>query len=155
MTETTIELASLKKRLGAANIDVLIAFSILIAIAMITGFWDNVIPRLLRGILPTVNDMLIVFLSGQVVFLLLNGMLLANYGQTIGKRLMKIKIVDLQGDQVGISKLYFLRYLFFSLVSQVPQVGGLIGLVDILFIFGKERRCLHDLLAGTRVVNVV
>jgi len=41
------------------------------------------------------------------------------------------------------------------LVSQVPQVGGLIGLVDILFIFGKERRCLHDLLAGTRVVNVV
>ena len=68
---------------------------------------------------------------------------------------MKIKIVDLQGDQVGISKLYFLRYLFFSLVSQVPQVGGLIGLVDVLFIFGKERRCLHDLLAGTRVVNVV
>jgi len=39
-------------------------------------------------------------------------------------------------------------------------VNGLIGLVvpfyglvDILFIFGSERRCLHDLIAGTVVVK--
>jgi hypothetical protein len=27
------------------------------------------------------------------------------------------------------------------------------GFVDVLFIFGQERRCLHDLIAGTRVVQ--
>ena len=27
-------------------------------------------------------------------------------------------------------------------------------LVDILFIFGKERRCVHDYIAGTKVIDV-
>jgi len=36
-----------------------------------------------------------------------------------------------------------------------PSIAGRIfGLVDILFIFGKEKRCNHDIIAGTKVVNV-
>jgi uncharacterized RDD family membrane protein YckC len=41
-----------------------------------------------------------------------------------------------------------------SLLSGIPYAGGLITLVDLLLIFGKERRCLHDLMADTIVVDV-
>jgi hypothetical protein len=33
-------------------------------------------------------------------------------------------------------------------------VGPYLSLVDVIFIYGSERRCLHDLLAGTKVVTV-
>jgi uncharacterized RDD family membrane protein YckC len=36
----------------------------------------------------------------------------------------------------------------------IPVVGRLINLVDPLLIFGKERRCLHDLIADTIVVDI-
>jgi hypothetical protein len=36
----------------------------------------------------------------------------------------------------------------------LPFVGSLIAVLDLLFIFGPSRRCLHDQVAGTRVVLV-
>jgi len=60
-------------------------------------------------------------------------------------------------DLVGASLLdgskLLLRYLPTSIVASIPIVGGLIVLVDILFIFGSEQRCIHDLIAGTKVVQ--
>ncbi len=41
-----------------------------------------------------------------------------------------------------------------SLCAHIPMVGPLINLVNPLFIFGKERRCLHDYIAKTQVCNV-
>jgi hypothetical protein len=35
----------------------------------------------------------------------------------------------------------------------VPCVGGLFPWIDALYIFGEERRCLHDLMAGTKVLD--
>jgi hypothetical protein len=58
----------------------------------------------------------------------------------------------MEGKQVGFLKLYSLRYLVFSLISQIPVAGGLLSLLNILFIFGKERRCLHDRITGTKVM---
>ena len=46
-----------------------------------------------------------------------------------------------------------LRYLPFWFAGNVPQLA-LIPFVDALFIFRQDRRCLHDLLAGTRVIDV-
>jgi hypothetical protein len=39
-------------------------------------------------------------------------------------------------------------------VSLIPTLGGLLTLVDALFIFGGSRRCVHDLIAGTKVIRV-
>lgn len=153
INQQTNELAGRGSRLGAVIIDSIIIIPALIGIAMITGFWDEIFPRLANGIPLSLKENLIMFLVGQSVFLMLNGSFLANYGQTIGKKLMKIKIVDMEGNNLGLIKLYSLRYLAFSLFSQIPVAGGLISLLNILFVFGKERRCLHDRLAGTQVIK--
>ena len=79
--------------------------------------------------------------------------LIDNFINNKRKKIMNVKIVNMQREQVGIIKLYTLRYLVFSFVNQIPAVGPLINLVDILFIFGKERRCLHDRIAGTFVIK--
>ena len=32
-------------------------------------------------------------------------------------------------------------------------VGQIVGIVDSIFIFRKDKRCLHDLIADTRVIK--
>jgi hypothetical protein len=67
--------------------------------------------------------------------------------------LVKTKIVDLDGKLPFFGKIVISRYLFLGLISQLPIIGLITALVDCLLIFGRERRCLHDYLAGTKVVN--
>jgi uncharacterized RDD family membrane protein YckC len=33
------------------------------------------------------------------------------------------------------------------------MVGNFVGILDALFIFRSDRRCIHDLIAATRVVR--
>jgi hypothetical protein len=35
----------------------------------------------------------------------------------------------------------------------VPILGAIFWITDSLFIFRADRRCLHDLMAGTKVVR--
>jgi hypothetical protein len=39
-------------------------------------------------------------------------------------------------------------------MGAIPFVGNFVGLVDALMIFGEDHRCLHDRIAGTRVISV-
>ena len=74
------------------------------------------------------------------------------YGQTIGKNYMSIRIENLDGSKASLVTIYFKRMLPMQLISLVPSVGQLIaGIVNPLFIFGKQRRCLHDYIAETKV----
>jgi uncharacterized RDD family membrane protein YckC len=75
-------------------------------------------------------------------------------GQTIGKRLAKIRIVKLDGQNPGFVSAVLLRSWLGAVISWIPLVGSLYGLVDALFIFRADRRCIHDQIAGTRVVTV-
>ncbi len=80
--------------------------------------------------------------------------LLSNQGQTVGKRVMKIKIVRVSDQENGgFVTNVLLRGIVSGLPSLIPILGNLYTLVDILFIFGSERRCIHDLIAGTYVVK--
>ena len=94
------------------------------------------------------------FIAYFLLFLLVNGYTLLARGQTIGKVILKIRIVDLDGNIPGFAKVVVLRYLIPSLAYQVPLLGSICALVDSLFIFGAERRCVHDYIAGTKVINV-
>ena len=91
---------------------------------------------------------------GMVVFVLLHGYLLHTNGQTIGKRLVGTRIVSVVDNQIlPLGRLLALRMLPVWVASQIPLVGGLLGIIDVLFIFSKDRRCVHDKIAGTKVIN--
>jgi uncharacterized RDD family membrane protein YckC len=90
---------------------------------------------------------------GYLLFVLLHGWLLARRGQTIGKRIVGLRIVRPDGRPAGPLRLFGLRYATGFLLMMVPALGMLYALVDTLLIFGRQRRCLHDWIAGTIVVQ--
>ena len=84
----------------------------------------------------------------------INGYLLATAGQTIGKRLVGTRIVNVSDERIPrFLPLLGARYGITWLVGLIPGVGTVYGLVDALFVFRDDRRCVHDLFAGTKVVN--
>lgn len=66
---------------------------------------------------------------------------------------MGIAIVDMQDKVPAFSRIIGIRYVPFQLAGSIPLIT-LIPLIDILLIFRTDRRCLHDMAAGTRVVDV-
>jgi len=82
--------------------------------------------------------------------------MLHRYRASIGKRTQKIRMVRSDGSEAELWRLVFLRGLpqwIVSLLGNVLALVGLLSLVDVLFIFGKSRRCVHDLIADTIVVR--
>ena len=81
--------------------------------------------------------------------------LLIKYGQTIGKRALGIKIVNESHEGLpDFVKVILLRSFVPNLLYGIPYAGVAICLADLLFIFRDDRRCLHDLIAQTKVINV-
>jgi uncharacterized RDD family membrane protein YckC len=78
---------------------------------------------------------------------------IASRGQSIGKRVASSRIVTMNGSRASFRNAVVLRTWVPMLLPLVPFVGGLVALVDVLFIFGPSKRCLHDLVAGTKVVE--
>jgi uncharacterized RDD family membrane protein YckC len=67
---------------------------------------------------------------------------------------MDIRIVSFDDESnPGFVKAFLLRVFVNGLIGAVPFVGFVYSLVDIFFIFRDDRRCLHDLIAGTKVVK--
>ncbi|MGF6691380.1 putative RDD family membrane protein YckC [Metapseudomonas resinovorans] len=143
-------LASRWTRLGAALIDGLIMSVVTVPVAYFSGTFAAA----QQGIEPSLGQQLLSLVVGVAVFLLVNGHFLKTYGQTLGKRLLKIAIVDLNGQVPELGNLLLKRYLVWWLLAYVPIVGMFLVLVDYLFIFRADRRCLHDRLAATRVVQL-
>ncbi|MDQ2735485.1 MAG: RDD family protein [Pseudomonadota bacterium] len=136
-------------RLGAALIDGILAGLIFWAISIFTPF--NVFQPAFRGGL-----MLILIentLAGFAIFLVLHGYLLQSRGQTIGKMLLRIRIVRTDGTRATLARLAGLRYFANSVLALIPVVGWLYGLVDALMIFRTSRKCVHDNLADTIVIK--
>jgi uncharacterized RDD family membrane protein YckC len=142
------ELAGRGARLGAFIIDSLLLG---LALAPLVGTYYG--ERAIQGELDMSDALGMVFAS-LVGFLVLNGYLLHKHGQTIGKRLLGIRIVSASdGQLVALGRLFGLRYVPVQLVGLLPFIGNFLWFVDALFIFREDRRCLHDLIAGTKVVK--
>lgn len=95
------------------------------------------------------------FLIGFFLLILgiVNLIYLCKDGQTLGKKFTGIKIVNYQDNSnPGFVSAFLLRSFVNGLIIGVPFVGWIYYLVDVFFIFGKENRCIHDLLANTKVV---
>ena len=142
-------LASRWSRLGASLIDGLTIMIFTVPAMYLTGAFDNIS----KGTQPSTEYNIALAALALVVFFILNIKLLMKNGQTIGKMALGIKIVDLDGNLPGMKKHLLKRYAVYFIPGQVPVIGQLFSFVNILFIFGKQKRCIHDYFAGTKVIN--
>jgi uncharacterized RDD family membrane protein YckC len=85
---------------------------------------------------------------------ILNLYFLHRDGQTLGKKALKIRIVRTNDERASLGRIFFLRMLVPGVFGAVPIVGMFFPIADVLFIFGEQRRCIHDYLADTKVVVV-
>lgn len=88
-----------------------------------------------------------------LVWMLINWSHLAR-GETLGKRLLGMKVVRKDGRPIPRANIITDRTLPVYLVSIVPGVGSLFVLIDCLLIFRSGRNTLHDDLAKTKVIKV-
>jgi uncharacterized RDD family membrane protein YckC len=140
-------LASRESRLGAAIIDSIIIMVLVVPVQWAMGMFENPVDSSLLKTLSLGG-------GGFVLTVLIQGYFLATRAQSLGKMAVKIKIVTLDGKNADLTRILFLRILPVMVVSVIPVVGSALSLVDALFIFREDQRCVHDHIAGTRVVNV-
>lgn len=94
-------------------------------------------------------------LIGWLGFLIVQAIFLTKRGQSLGKMIVGIKIVNFSNESLpGFAKVFVLRMFVPGLLSGIPYLGWLFWLVDGLFIFRDDQRCVHDLIAQTKVVNI-
>lgn len=147
-TASDVALAGRGQRLGAVLIDALLGMAAAVPWFLLTGVWDYV----RQGQTPPVALTIGGAVYGFVAFVLIHGYFLKQRGQTVGKKLLRVRIADMQGGVPPLPVLLGKRYLPVQLVGTIPIVGPLLTIVDALFIFREDRRCVHDHIAGTRVV---
>ncbi|MBT2749185.1 MULTISPECIES: RDD family protein [unclassified Lysobacter] len=145
------ELADRGVRLVAAIIDGVIMLVLMLPLMFIGGYFNAVMEASQTGQQPY-GLQILWGIGGLLLFFAVQYLPLSQTGQTWGKKVMKIKIVDLDGQKPSIGTLLGKRYLFSQGVGIIPCLGAVIALVDVLMIFREDRRCLHDQIAGTRVV---
>ena len=146
-----VDVASRWSRLGAVLLDELIVTTIVIILVLAgviksTSFLSD------KASFPQVVLFVILYLA---VYAVVNGHMLATRGQSIGKRIFKIRIVNVDGSQTPVSRLLFLRLGLPLMICAVPYVGSVFGLLDSIYILNPQRQCLHDVIANTRVIRVV
>lgn len=142
-------LAGRGRRLVATLIDMLLVPALTMLLVMITGVMEHA--EAYRNSMWMLN----VFLLAVLSYLILNGYWLFTRGQTVGKRVMQVAIVaTTSGERAPFWKLVCIRALFFPLLfGVISPILAALPLVDQLFVFRRNRRCVHDLAAGTSVVK--
>ena len=92
-----------------------------------------------------------VTLVGLLAMAVVQVVLLAKDGQTIGKKVLGIRVVSVEtGQNAGFFKNVVMRAWVNTIASLIPFYAP----IDILYIFRKDRRCNHDHIAGTCVIEV-
>jgi uncharacterized RDD family membrane protein YckC len=140
--QSALELAGIGRRFAALLIDgmlltvpLIVVFFVLMALAMsgnknIDPLWFQ--PAVLLAIVP---------------YIVYEALMLAARGQTLGKMAMKIKVVRADGTPLSKGQAWgraFMRQILASCLSLFNYLPAF---------FTKDRTCLHDLVANTRVVN--
>jgi uncharacterized RDD family membrane protein YckC len=143
------ELGGRGARLGAVLIDGLIQGAVYWALAA-TLFTTLLTPRPGAGLLGLFALQL---LASFVLFALLQGYLLATQGQTIGKKLLGLRIVRSSGERASLARLLGLRTFLGWVLVMIPFAGAIYALLDSLLIFRESHKCLHDNIADTIVVR--
>ena len=146
--EPSTQYASRWLRLAAVILDCIILGPLNFTIAYCIGIHD------ITTDLGGGADLEIICLSllGIAIFILINGWPIYTRGQTIGKMICGTVVVTKEFRRVSGNRYIFLRLLPVWIIVDVPFVGGFFAIFDILAIFRPEKNCIHDDIAGTRVI---
>ncbi len=96
----------------------------------------------------------------NLVLIVITTVLVHRNAQTIGKKLVGIKVARTDGSRATLARIFWLRYLVSAVIMYLRYFGGLYAfvstlysLVDTCMIFGGQRRCCHDRIADTIVIR--
>jgi len=145
-------LASRFKRFVATIIDLILTPLVGVIVMLVTGLLES------AEAYTTMTTIAVRALSIAVIaYIVLHGWLLHTRGQTVGKAIMKIAIVDnITGEKAPLWKLLLIRMWFLPLIFLVALIPwSIIPIIDQAMIFTASRRSLHDWLCGTSVINQV
>jgi uncharacterized RDD family membrane protein YckC len=140
--------ATIWRRLLATAIDFVVVPAAAMLVMLVTGVIEHA--QAWADGFPWVR----VFFLGVAGYLIVNGVLLWRFGQTLGKRLLKIRIVDhTSNEKPPLWKLIVIRTAFFPFLHATFIGYWYLLVADLGFGMRADRRCLHDLVCGTKVVT--
>lgn len=170
----SLELASRPRRLAAGVVDFVFNLVLLITIGVFATEDSSLVDRIelarLFG-LEYRRDLIALAWIAAFAAMALHALLIAWRGQSLAKILFRLRIVLADGHSAGLYRGFILRYLPFALLSLLPSavaalrgspmlvswmavVSILVHVVDVALIMGSSRRCLHDRIADTWVMEV-
>jgi len=140
-----LSLASFGRRFAALWIDQMIFMVAVIVIPLVGVFFQNRSGK--------VDDSFVVFVLGlvggvYVGLIVYEALMLGARGQTLGKMALKIKVVRPDGAPITKGQAWgraVLRGVMIHVLSLLNYIPAMVT---------KEKTCIHDLVANTRVVNV-
>lgn len=162
------DLASRGVRTGAALVNAFIYFVCTIpGSVLMTRKLIEQNPELAKGGFPRLDQIDLTPLiegvmwvwAGLLSAILLQSLLLVLRGQNFGKVLLGARVVRVaDGQPAGFVQGVLLRFLLpvaiIILLNATTMVLGFVFLaIDYSFMFRDDQRCLHDLMAGTKVVR--
>lgn len=135
--------ASVGERMLAYIIDLLIqiAYFIFVALFLLPDFFNNLFNN------PDFSTTIVLLLISLPIMFYSLVCESTMEGQTFGKKLMKIKVVKIDGYQAGFFD-YFVRWIFAIVDIQIGYIPGVIAMVST-----KHTQRLGDLVAGTAVIS--
>lgn len=145
------ELAGRGERFGAAFLDgiiggIAVAAPLLVAAdfnAMAAGNFAGAFNALGLGLAAI----------GALALIAVTVYLVKKNGQTIGKKIVGIKVVRSDFSPASLGRIFWLRNVVNGIPGVIPYIGNFYSLVDHLFIFNEQRQCVHDKIADTIVVK--
>jgi uncharacterized RDD family membrane protein YckC len=123
-----------------------ILLDILVLGPVILFFGFSAMTSVGRGDIPPALNVLITLLQ-YLVPALYEILMIAYFGQTLGKMALKVKVVSEDGGPIGFGKSTG-RYFAKILSALILCIGYLMAIWD------PEKRALHDRICGTRVITV-
>ncbi|KUJ61890.1 transporter [Flavobacteriaceae bacterium CRH] len=139
--------ASVGQRIGSYYIDFAIKVAYIIVVSLIVFYWlrfGKVFETLDSW--SRISIILVLYFPVIIYSLTLESIF---EGQTIGKKIVKIKVVKIDGYQAGFGD-YLMRW-FFRIID-VSFFYGIVALISI--ISSKKGQRLGDMVAGTAVINL-
>jgi len=163
-----VELASIGARTGAAFINGFLYFLAMFPGLVLTGLrLLKEHPEIARGVivrpeninLERIAPTAIWIYVGLGVMMAIQCIWLALRGQNIGKLIAGIRVVNAVDDgPAGFARGALVRFVMpvvlIIILNSFFLLGLLFLLIDYGFMFRLDRRCLHDIVAGTKVIKV-